>query len=128
MLGDGTFRYDLPIVDIELIYKEKTIKIQGLVDSGCQTTNIKASIARDLGIEFDKPNWSIGGMGGNGQPGWKIDGCRMKLKDHGNDFNASVIFTENMPFPAILGQDNFFENFNIKFEKKNRCFELKRVS
>jgi hypothetical protein len=34
---------------------------------------------------------------------------------------------DKLPVAVLLGQDNFFEKFDIKFEKRNNSFELRRV-
>ena len=82
-------------------------------------------IADLLGIDLTNcPKVTIGGATGKAV-GYKSS-VDMKLKDFGVKFKAVVIFVPNLPVPILLGQSNFFDKFDVKFEKRNNVFELKR--
>jgi hypothetical protein len=115
-----------PNIEVELSLKDKKIKVLALIDSGCTTTNVNAEIAQQLGIDITKcqkiPNTGIGGV----KEGY-LSELAIKVKDFGEEFRSKVILMEGLPYSVLLGQDNFFENFDIKFEKRNNTFELRRV-
>lgn len=118
---------DIPNIEVELSYNSKSIKVIGLIDSGCQVTNANPALAKYFCIDLTKcPKIKIGGVGGSGSRGF-ISNLDMQLRDFGRKFNSPIIFTENLPIPLLLGQDNFFEKFDIKFEKRNNTFELQRT-
>lgn len=123
--ANGSCICDTPDIEIELSYNGKVLKVSGLIDSGCTNTNINAEIATYFGIDYK--NLSSVQVGGIGSPqiGY-IGNIDMKLKDFGDKFTSPATFVENLPVPVLLGQNNFFEIFDVKFEKRNNVFELKR--
>ena len=126
-LNSGKSICDTPNIEVELSYGNKSMKVFGLIDSGCQITHIDMEVAKQLGIDLDSCK-EIGVAGVI--KGVKSKGCiskiNMKLKDLGYKFESTIIITE-MPLPLLLGQDNFFDKFKVKFEKSNGTFELSRV-
>ena len=123
----SALRCEDPLVEVELSYGGKTIKVLGLIDSGCQKTNINADVARYFGIDLKKCG-PIKITSAVGVATGYESSVGMKLKDLGSEFKSPVTFLENLPIPVLLGQNNFFETFDVKFEKRNNTFELKRAN
>ena len=120
------FRCDFPIISIQIIRDKKVFETVGLIDSGCQRTHINHDIADFLGIdphEGTKTNTSgITGM----SEGFSTS-IQMKVKDGGDVFGAPVVFVKGLPVAVLLGQENFFEKFNVRFEKSKGFFYIERV-
>lgn len=124
---DGTCVCDLPNIEVALSKDSKSdvFTFLGLIDSGCQLTNVNSDIAKLLGINLSDCK-TINVMGVTGSCLGYLSTLTMELKDLGGKFEAPVIFLDNLPNPILLGQNNFFDKFDIKFEKRNNTFELKR--
>jgi hypothetical protein len=114
-----------PIIEIEVSSNDKKLTVMALIDSGATTTNMDSDIARYLGIDLDKCT-IIKNKGVNSVSDGRLSRANLKIKDMGNKFDSPVIFMEKLPCAVLLGQDNFFDNFDVKFEKRNGTFELKR--
>jgi len=123
----GVCNCDVPNIDVELSFNDSIpYTFTALIDSGCQKTNINADIADIFGIDLTKcPQVKIGGITGSAI-GYEFS-IDMKLKDFGEKFESPAIFVPNLPVPILLGQSNFFDKFDVKFEKRNNVFELKRI-
>lgn len=114
-----------PYVDVDLLHNGKKLTVTGMIDSGCGITHANSDIADFFGIDLTKcSNINVGGA--TGSEVGQITNIFMQLKDNGDSFETPIIFTRGLPVPLLLGQDNFFEKFDIKFEKRNNTFELKR--
>ncbi|MFA5764043.1 MAG: retropepsin-like aspartic protease [Candidatus Paceibacterota bacterium] len=119
--------YDKPLIEVEFIHGNKHIKVaECLIDSGCHTTHINAELAEYLGINMDvcEKVKSVGVGGVN--DGFKTN-IHLRLKDFDCTFESPVVVVKALPVPVLLGQNNFFDEFAIKFEKHNNTFELKKV-
>ncbi|MBX4198222.1 hypothetical protein KW782_02695 [Candidatus Parcubacteria bacterium] len=126
--ANGTCTCNSPHVDIDLSYGGKSIKVVGLIDSGCEITNVNAEIADFFGIDLNTCTpIKMSGSTGEATVHMFNSKIKMKLKDQGDEFESPAIFVRDLPVPLLLGQDNFFEKFKIKFEKHNNTFELSRV-
>lgn len=102
--------------------------ILGLIDSGCTMTNMNADFAEFFGIDLETDCVKISqqGVGGIGEAFSFKSTLTMSIKDHGSPFESPVIFTRGLPVPLLLGQNNFFDHFDIKFQKRSNTFELNR--
>ncbi len=127
ILPSGKCVCDTPNIEVELSHSGKSDKYFGLIDSGCQATHAHTDIAKAFGIDLTKcPTTRVGGVIGDVKDIGYIYTLGMKLKDLGNKFESPIIFVDKLPVPILLGQNNFFEKFDIKFEKRNNTFLLKR--
>lgn len=115
-----------PYIEIELILKNKKQTVLALIDSGCTTTNINAEFAPLFDIDLSKCK-RITNTGINSVSEGYLSSLNIKVKDSGEEFESPIIFMDKLPVAVLLGQDNFFEKFDIKFEKRNNSFELRRV-
>jgi hypothetical protein len=117
-----------PLVEIELVGNGQTIHALGLIDSGADTTMMNLEYARVLGIDLGsatkKEFLGIGGIRVN----CFLSTIGMKLKYTDHMFSTTVAFTESPSVDMLLGQEDFFECFRIKFEKDHDIFELSPVA
>jgi predicted aspartyl protease len=112
-----------PCLTVTLSNSGNTVTVTGLVDSGCTVTLVEASLAIALGIDLSIcPKTKVGGVGG------KVDGWMSEIdfivEGFAKAFSSPVIFVENLPVSTLLGQLNFFEAFNIHFQKSKYLFTL----
>lgn len=109
-----------PIITFSIKYKDKSLRFEGLIDSGADFNIFPIEIARKLGISLkDSDHISFSGVGGNIIAGTKaevlleIGSCKIRTK---------VVFApvEN----GILGQYGFFDSGKINFDLKNKFIEI----
>ncbi|MEK7133838.1 MAG: hypothetical protein AAB804_02105 [Patescibacteria group bacterium] len=119
---------DLPKIPIHLLRGGKIFPTEGVLDSGCSRTHIRADIAKFLGIDYQKlPKTDTHGLTGS-QDGWKAK-ILLEVIDHGEPFEITAIIVEKLPDPitVLLGNNDFFDKFNVRFERGRQYFYVKRV-
>ncbi len=123
--GAITFR---PLM--ELLVSSHTRKHPGsilaLIDSGTDSMVFSAAIARSLGI--DPRTCQKVRLGGIGTSEGFISDIKITVADFNASIDLPVIFIDNPPFDALLGQRHFFERFKVRFEKDINKFYLAPVA
>ena len=120
--GPMSFTYR-PLVEIAVSGENNTETFMALVDSGTEITMMDSEIAAVLGIDPIKgKKATASGIGGD-KPGFL---CKVHIQVQGFDdvLTCNVLFIENLTFDIILGQDDFFKRFLVKFEKRKNTFYL----
>jgi hypothetical protein len=117
---------DTPQIDVILSNKGKLVPVKALIDSGCGITNIDLALAKLLDVDLNKAK-RLEIRGVSGTKIGLLSSVDMEINKLGKSFNTPAIFVNNLPFPVLLGQNNFFEKFEVKFEKYKDTFDLKRV-
>lgn len=112
------------MVAIEVFGPERSQKILALVDSGADCSLFNAEIAEVLGINLS----SAKGVNFTGISG-KLDGCRIEeieIKVDGCDKKIKIpaCFVKSPSVGILLGQEGFFDQHRIKFEKDHDTFEI----
>lgn len=123
-LGAGGSVVYRPLIQIEISRRaeDASTVVLALIDSGTDSTVMNAVFAPRLGI--DKNACQTVRLGGIGTSNGFICNIRMRVPDFGVSIDLPVIFIENPPFDALLGQRHFFEKFDVKFEKHRNKFHL----
>lgn len=117
-----------PMLTIALSYKGKSIKVLSLVDSGADACIFNASIGKDIGIPVSSGKKRMFlGIGGNPLPVY-FHSVRFDIVGLDYPINMDVGFIDSKNVGGLLGQSGFFDNFEIKFEKAKKRFEVKPVS
>jgi hypothetical protein len=120
---------DDPIVPITLHFAGKKFRTDGLIDSGCSVTHANTEVAElmglDLGICVETESIGIGGK--NNAIKAYLTEIEFEIEGMGEPFRGPILFTENLPYSVLLGQDNFFDKFDVLFQKSSGSFTLKRV-
>lgn len=116
-----------PMLELELIGKTETINVLGLIDSGADTTMVNIDYAKVLGIDLTKAEKKE--FMGIGQivVTTYISSVTMKVKHFAEPITSTVVFTDSSSVDVLLGQEDFFEAFRIKFEKDHDTFDLTLV-
>ena len=115
----------MPYVPMTLLNNGRTINEYALVDSGSSVNVMPYSIGTRLGFAWEDQNTAI-----------KLTGNLASLQAKGVVVNAQVgdselielVFawarTDDAPF--LLGQVNFFMEFDVCFMRSEQVFEIKR--
>jgi len=113
-----------PIIELELIGKTETLNVLGLIDSGADTTLMNIEYAKILGIDLKKAvKKEFIGIGDTCITTY-ISTVSMKVKHFDTLIDATVAFTDSSSVDVLLGQEDFFECFRVKFEKEHDTFDL----
>jgi hypothetical protein len=99
-----------------------------MVDSGCTVTHANSALAAELGINLSTclPRETMGASGVKEQA-WVTD-VVFSFKGLGDDFTGPILFNDNLPVSVLLGQRNFFDKFDVHFQKSKHLFTLTRVT
>lgn len=117
-----------PLVDVQISSKTKSRRFKALVDSGTEITVMDEKIAQLLGIDSSGyPKAHLSGI-----EEWRegfIAPVSLQIERFEEVFSFQVLFIEDLGknFDIILGQQDFFRNFNVSFERHHNLFFLERV-
>jgi len=124
---DYTYR---PLIDVEVGGQKESGTFKALVDSGTDITVMDRSIAELLQISSE--NRRTGRVSGVGEmkTGFFAPVSLKITKFPEKTFNFEVLFIDNLSenFEILLGQQDFFLNFDITFKKSKNTFYLERSS
>lgn len=114
-----------PLIELELLGRNsKSIKAFGLLDSGADTSLINIEYAKSLGIALDTRR-TIKFMGISGNPILcHVADIDVRVKHFTKPLQISAAFIDSPSVGLLIGQEDFFEIFRIKFEKDHDVFEL----
>lgn len=106
-----------PLIPIRVKHKAVNTDVYALVDSGADASLFHADIARDLLIDLESGHrHELFGVSGHSIVAYfhevilQVIGSKESVK-------VEIAFTDSTPFPALLGQLDFFEHHQIKFER-----------
>lgn len=116
-----------PILKLELFGKKENVHALELIDSGADTTMMNLGYAELLGIDLDKADKKEFLGIGDTRVTTFIASVTMKVSHFDHPITTQVAFTDSPTVDVLLGQEDFFECFRIKFEKDHDVFELTEV-
>lgn len=108
------------MIEIELYYKNKTLRLSALIDTRADYTIFSRGIAEKLGIDLENGEMKVlEGAGGN-LIAYKH---QIKLKICDKEIEIIACFSEKEDIPEnILGRKEIINNFKLVFDKNH--FEL----
>lgn len=115
----------LPCIPITLTYENKSVEVLGLVDSGVTVNVLPYEIGIDLGAFWDNRQQIISLSGNLGNQ----SAIRLITSATVSSFPpVRLVFawTKTPKIPLILGQTNFFAEFDVCFYRANFEFEVKQ--
>ncbi|MGE0082967.1 MAG: hypothetical protein AB7S75_00960 [Desulfococcaceae bacterium] len=117
----------LPRVTLSLSYSSRQVDVSGLVDSGATISVLPYQIGIRLGEMWDDRKAYIRLAGNLG----KFMGIPLAVKARIGDFDPvrlafAWVKTDNIPL--ILGQTNFFMEFDVCFYRSKLEFEIRQKS
>lgn len=113
-----------PVVEVELYNGDKSIKGLALIDSGADKSLFNIEYAKEIGIELAgarKENFI--GIGGR-EITCHIVEIEIKIEHIDKRCRIEVGFIESETVSMLLGQEGFFDQHRIKFEKDHDAFEI----
>lgn len=122
----GTLTYR-PLLDVTVGGTAKERRFKALVDSGTELTVMDQNIARLLDISSE--GREMGEL--SGLEVWKkgfLAPVSLRVEGFNQVFNFDVLFIEDLGrnFEIILGQNDFFRNFDVTFKKSENKFYLQQ--
>ncbi len=115
-----------PILGLELKFADGTYgEVPAIIDSGADTTTLNIEYAKALGIKLEEKK-EIMGIG-SGKVSVYCGQFTFKIKDLKESITVPAWYVDSENVNILLGQEVFFENFRIKFEKDHETFELTEV-
>lgn len=119
--GPGVLR---PVIPVEVVYKDRAVPYEVLVDSGADNCIFDVQIAEILGIDVTqgekKMVWGITGVG---EPYYL---CAITIQVGGWPFQIQAGFLPRMARMGygVVGQKGFFDLFVVKFDLQKEEVEL----
>lgn len=115
-----------PIINIEIFGKNGSEKFNALIDSGADYCLFNIQVAKLMGFDLsDSPVRPTIGIGGNkSMPTYFLDDIEIKIENINRKVKIPVCFIDSDSVGLLLGQNGFFDNFNVKFLKKHDTFEV----
>lgn len=112
------------MVEIELIGNNGSQKVLALLDSGADYSLFDYDLAIAAGIDVASgQDDKLTGIGGETQ-GKRLDKINIKVQDINNAVKIPACFIKNFSAGALIGQEGFFDQYKIKFEKDHDSFEI----
>ena len=114
----------VPLVPITLIYNNKFLTVSGLLDTGATVNVLPYNIGLQLGLEWEKQTISMNLTGNLAN----YECHAVLLTGKINDFpsvNLAFAWTKADNLSLILGQVNFFLEFDVCFYRSQLLFEIK---
>ena len=122
--GQIQFTYR-PLIGVEVGGDLETRTFKALIDSGSDITVMNMAIAELLEIRSDGENNGRISTLGIESEGF-LAPVSIKIAGFNKTFTFRVLFVENLSqnFDIILGQQDFFLNFDVTFKKQDNVFYL----
>lgn len=116
-----------PYIPISLIGPNGTWEGYGLIDSGADRSLFNTQIAEKIGLDLNEViTEDFGGIEG-GVIKAKLHRVRLQVIGMGDEIEIIAGFVSSSGVAVILGQDGFFDEFRIKFEKDHGVIEIVTV-
>ena len=113
----------LPRIPLTLLYENRRVEVVGLVDSGSTVNVLPYQVGLELGVAWDdrKANIRLAGSLGD-QPAMPL----IVTAQIGELAPTKLAFAwvKNASAPLILGQTNFFMEFEVCFYRSKLEFEI----
>lgn len=118
-----------PLIQIEVFSGKNVIKFNALIDSGADKSLFNVEVAKLIGLDLEKAKpHSFVGIGGKQEiKAYLIDEVEIKVEGMDKKIKIPVGFINSDSVGLLLGQEGFFDQYRIKFEKNHDTFELTPV-
>lgn len=113
----------LPYLPISLTYQNKSVSVTGLLDTGSSVNVLPYEIGLRLGAVWERQRLSVP-LGGNLA---KFEARALVLTANVEQFppvELAFAWTKDRNAPLILGQMNFFLEFDVCFYRAELLFEI----
>ena len=112
------------MVLVKIFGKKEGIEFNALLDSGadCSIINIQIAQALEIDLSSAKQNRFTGISGDIN--GYRLEKVKIKVDGISKIIEIPVSFVDSPSVGLLLGQEGFFDNHRIKFEKDHDTFEI----
>ncbi len=119
-LGEASFR---PYLPFSLIYQEKSVGSTGLLDTGASVNVLPYSLGIELGYEWERQTTALSLTGNLAQYEARVVLAQAVI---GQFDPVQLVFawTQATNVPLILGQVNFFMEFDVCFYRSQLEFAV----
>ena len=117
----------LPFLPITLILNNKKVETIGLLDSGSTINVLPHSLGISLGLEWEKQKTSVPLTGSLTE----VEAVGVVIFGQVGEFQQRKLvfaWAKSDQMPLILGQTNFFQEFNVCFFRSELAFEVMQKS
>jgi len=109
----------MPVMPLTLSLGSKSVNVRALADSGSSLNVLPWSIGLELGASWDKQDTPLrlaGNLGGHEARALLLEG----VVGHLPPVRLVFAWTRSDTVPTLLGQVNFFMEFDVSFLRKAR--------
>ena len=120
-LGEASYR---PMLSLELVYRGRSVIVDGLLDTGAMVNVLPYHLGLALGAVWEQQQTSI-----------QLAGNLARFEARALVVSATVgrfapvrqafAWTRTSDVPLLLGQVNFFQNFDVCFFRSELVFEVR---
>lgn len=115
----------LPFLPLTLINNNNILTVSGLLDTGSTVNVLPYNIGLQLGLEWEKQTISMNLTGNLANYESKAVLLKGKINDY-PPVNLAFAWTKANNLSLILGQVNFFLEFDVCFYRSQLFFEVKK--
>ena len=119
--------FSRPIISVMLIGPKGSVIVDALIDSGADKCLFHSDLAKEIGLDLQDGKQEMF----SGITGKQIAAFEHKVYLQVLEIDKKIeLFAGFVDVPgvfAILGQEGFFDNFRIKFEKDHNSIEIKPI-
>ncbi len=119
-LGEAAFR---PILPFTLVHEQNSASVSGLLDTGASVNVLPYSIGIELGYEWERQTTALSLTGNLAQYEARVVLVEAVLEGF-EPVQLVFAWTQAKNVPLILGQVNFFMEFDICFYRSQLQFEI----
>ncbi len=112
------------MITVTLHGPKESVNVLALLDSGADKCLFSSQIAEEIGLNLEEgEEETFSGIEG-GQVKSYLHEIEMQILGDGNKLRVTAGFTDAPGVNAILGQEDFFDAFRIKFERDCDMIEI----
>jgi|ERR1043166_876506 predicted aspartyl protease len=118
----------MPLLKVRLSHNDKHINVNALVDSGAASSLFHSSIAEALGLDLTSGiKQEFFGISGHAVEAY-FHLVKFQIVGSTDEHEIAIGFTDSDGVGALLGQSDFFQRHQIKFERYKEQMEIKAAS
>jgi hypothetical protein len=118
-----------PVLQIEIFGPKESKKFNALIDSGADCSLFNIQVAKALGFDLTRAKESsVVGVGGT-KPlfTYLFENVEVKIECFDKKIKIPVNFIDSDSVGLLLGEEGFFDQHRIKFEKDHDIFEISSI-
>lgn len=114
----------LPYLPLSLTYQQQVVEVSGLLDSGATVNVLPYQVGLRLGAEWERQTIPVKLTGNLAQQEARVLIVSATVSKF-SPVRLAFAWTKSEEVPLILGQVNFFMEFDVCFFRSQSAFEVK---